>query len=141
MSDNFENRKSEKGFSLIELIVVLVILGLLAAVVGPKIMGKLSESKSRIAKIQISEFESALQVYSFDLGHLPSANEGLDALIHNTENSDSWNGPYLGKELPLDPWQRAYLYRYPGNHGDFDIYSLGANGIDGDEDDVCSWKR
>jgi general secretion pathway protein G len=140
MSEKFENHNSEKGFSLIELIVVLVILGLLAAVVGPKVINKLWQSKSQIARIQIAEFENTLQMYSFDLGHLPSSAEGLSALVQNVENSDTWNGPYM-KELPLDPWQRPYVYRCPGTHGDFDIYSFGSDGIEGTDDDVTNWSR
>jgi general secretion pathway protein G len=133
-------RKSEKGFSLIELIVVLVILGLLAAVVAPNVYKKLAKGKDQIAKIQIAEFEGALQMYSFDIGRFPDSSEGLEALVRNPGNFDSWNGPYLAKELPKDPWGRAYAYRYPGMHGEFDIFSYGADGAEGGEDDICSWK-
>jgi len=134
-----EDRRSEKGFSLIELIVVLVILGMLAAVVGPKIVGKLSQSKEHIAKIQIAELESALQVFSFDIGRYPTTAEGLEALVQNPGNLEAWKSSYLSKELPKDPWGKPYIYRSPGLHGDFDILSLGADGIEGTEDDVCSW--
>jgi len=134
-----EDRRSEKGFSLIELIVVLVILGMLAAVVGPKIVGKLSQSKEHIAKIQIAELESALQVFSFDIGRYPTTAEGLEALVQNPGNLEAWKSSYLAKELPKDPWGRPYIYRSPGLHGDFDILSLGPDGIEGTEDDVCSW--
>lgn len=136
----FEDRRSERGFTLIELIVVLVILGMLAAVVAPKIYDKLSTSKDQIAKIQITEFEGALQLYSFDMGRLPDTGEGLEALLINPVGNQSWNGPYLSKELPKDPWQRAYVYRYPGMHADFDLLSVGADGAEGTEDDICSWK-
>ena len=104
MSENIESRRSEKGFSLIELIVVLVILGLLAAVVAPKLINKIGQSRDKIAKIQITEFESALQMYALDLGHLPSTDQGVLALAQNVEGSDTWNGPYLAKEMPVDPW-------------------------------------
>jgi general secretion pathway protein G len=140
MSLNFEERKSEKGFSLIELIVVLVILGLLAAVVGPKVYDKLAKGKDQIAKIQIKELEGALQMFSFDVGRLPTTAEGLESLVRNTGNMDSWKGPYLSKDVPKDPWGRPYGYRCPGMHGDFDIYSLGADGVEGGDDDICSWK-
>jgi general secretion pathway protein G len=140
MSVKSENRRSEKGFTLIELIVVLVILGLLAAVVGPSVYKKLAGSKDKIAKIQITELEGALQMYSFDMGHFPSSNEGLEALVRNPGTSDSWKGPYLAKDLPKDPWDRPYAYRYPGVHGEFDIFSLGADGAEGTDDDICSWK-
>jgi general secretion pathway protein G len=134
------NLKSEEGVTLIELIVVLVILGMLAAVVGPKIYDKLSTSKDQIAKIQITELEGALQLYSFDIGHLPDTGEGLEALVRNPVGNQSWNGPYLAKELPKDPWQRDYVYRFPGIHAEFDLLSLGADGAEGTEDDICSWK-
>jgi len=135
-----EDRRSEKGFSRIELIVVLVILGLLAAVVGPKVYDKLAKGKDQIAKIQIKELEGAIQLFAFDLGRNPDANEGLEALVRNPSGSDSWKGPYLAKALPADPWGRPYIYRYPGQHGDYDLYSAGADGTEGNEDDICSWK-
>jgi len=135
-----EDRKSEAGVTLIELIVVLVILGMLAAVVAPKIYDKLSTSKDQIAKIQITELEGALQLYSFDMGRFPDTGEGLDALVRDPVGNQSWNGPYLAKEMPKDPWQRNYVYRYPGIHGEFDLLSLGADGAEGTEDDICSWK-
>lgn len=134
------NLRSEEGVTLIELIVVLVILAMLAAVVGPKILDKLSTSKDQIAKIQITELEGALQLYSFDMGRLPDTGEGLGALIRNPVGNQSWNGPYLAKELPMDPWQRNYVYRFPGIHAEFDLLSLGADGAEGTEDDICSWK-
>jgi general secretion pathway protein G len=140
MAVKIRNRNSDKGFSLIELIVVLVILGLLAAVVAPNIYDKLSKSKDKVAKIQITELEGALQMYSFDLGRFPDSNDGLEALVRNTSGNEAWDGPYLAKELPTDPWQRAYVYRYPGMHGEFDLFSLGADGTEGNEDDICSWK-
>jgi general secretion pathway protein G len=141
MSENNEGRRSDRGFSLIELIVVLVILGLLAAVVGPKVIGKLAQSKNGIAKIQITELEGALEAFTFDMGRYPTTAEGLDALVHNPGNTDAWVGPYLKKALPVDPWTRPYQYRCPGQHGDVDIYSFGADGIEGNEDDVCNWKQ
>jgi general secretion pathway protein G len=140
MNLNIRNRRSEAGFSLIELIVVLVILGLLAAVVAPNIYNKLSKSKDKVAKIQITELEGALQMYSFDLGRFPDTGEGLEALVRSTSGNEAWNGPYLAKDLPKDPWQRPYVYRCPGMHGEFDVFSLGADGIEGNEDDICSWK-
>jgi general secretion pathway protein G len=137
---NLEERRSEKGFTLIELIVVVVILALLAAVVGPKIAGKLGQSKEKIAKIQISQLEGALQYYSFEIGHYPTTSEGLEALMRNPGTSDAWKGPYLEKELPKDPWGKPYVYRSPGMHGEFDLFSVGADGAEGTDDDICSWK-
>jgi general secretion pathway protein G len=140
MSKNSESRRSERGFSLIELIVVLVILGLLAAVVAPNVYNKLAKGKDQIAKIQIKEIEGAIQLYSFDVGRNPESGEGLDALVRNPGNLESWKGPYMAKALPADPWGKPYLYRNPGQHGDYDLYSTGADGTEGNDDDICSWK-
>ena len=135
-----QTRRSENGFSLIELIVVLVILGLLAAVVAPNVYKKLAKGKDEIARIQIKELEGGLQLFSFDMGRYPSLSEGLDALVRNPGNLDSWKGPYLSKEVPKDPWGRPYVYRSPGMHGDYDLFSMGADGVEGGDDDICSWK-
>lgn len=140
MNKGRQRRRSEEGFSLVELIVVLVILSLLAAVVGTNVYKKLGKGREQIAKIQISELEGALQAFAFDVGRLPSSSEGLEALRQNPGNIDAWQGPYIAKELPKDPWGKPYAYRNPGTHGEFDIFSLGADGTEGNEDDVCSWK-
>lgn len=135
----------ETGFSLIELIVVLVILGLLAGIVGPRAFKGLAEGKQKVAKIQISEIEGALEKFCFDNGRYPDSSEGLEALLQNLGNLTSWKGPYLKKpQLPLDPWGKSYIYRCPGQHGDYDLLSFGANGMEGGEgenDDVVSWKQ
>jgi general secretion pathway protein G len=140
MSVGFGERRSEKGFTLVELIVVVVILGLLAAVVAPKLYDKLAKSKDQIAKIQIKELEGALQLFAFDLGRFPVTAEGLDGLVRNPGNLDGWKGPYLTKsDLPNDPWGKPYVYRFPGQHGDYDLFSMGADGVESD-DDPASWK-
>lgn len=132
----------QKGFSLIELIVVLVILGLLATVVGPRVMERLGQGKSEIAKLQISQLEGALGLFRFDVGRYPTSAEGLDALIRNP-GIENWGGPYLDRNtLPKDPWGRDYQYRSPGQYGDFDLFSYGADGIEGGEGenaDITSW--
>jgi general secretion pathway protein G len=142
MEDSMKKQeRKDRGFSLIELIVVLVILGLLATVVGPNVMKRLSEGRSRIASVQVSDFESALDLFRFDVGRYPTSSEGLEALVTNP-GIENWSGPYLRKKLPKDPWNREYQYRSPGNHGEYDLWSYGADGTDGgdgDNADVTSW--
>jgi len=141
MFENHKERRSEKGFTLIELIVVLVILGLLAAVVAPRVYDKLARGKETITKVQIKELEGALQMFSFDMGRYPTTAEGLDALVRNPGNSDAWRGPYLSKDLPKDNWGKPFIYRYPGTHNnEFDLFSCGPDGSEGTDDDVCNWK-
>ncbi len=137
-----QSRKAlQRGFSLIELIVVLVILGLLAGVVAPRVMRQLSKGKASAAKVQIRELENALKMYYMDVGRYPSA---LDALVRS-DGVQNWDGPYLEKsQLPKDPWGNDYLFRLPGDHGtDYDLWSNGADGREGGEGedaDVVSWK-
>jgi general secretion pathway protein G len=136
-----ETRKSEKGFTLIELIVVLVILGLLAAVVVPNITKHMATSKIQIAKIQIKELEGSLQMFAFDVGRYPTNSEGLEALVSNPGNLESWKGPYVSKAIPMDPWGKPYVYRNPGTHGgEFDLLSLGVSGVEGQGEEIGNWK-
>ncbi len=135
-------RSSEKGFTLIELLIVMIILGLLAALVAPKMFQKVGSSKQKATKAQIAMLGTALDAYRLDVGKYPTAEEGLDALRKNPGH-DTWDGPYLSKDIPPDPWGKQYVYRYPGEHGDYDLYSMGADGQDGGEgenSDVVSWQ-
>ena len=140
--ENERKRSRERGFTLIELIVVLVILGLLATVVGPQVMKRLAQGKAEIAKIQIAQLEGAIGLFRFDVGRYPSSTEGLEALTRDS-GIENWSGPYLQKTtIPKDPWGREYEYRAPGQHGDYDLWSHGADGTTGGEDDaadVTSW--
>jgi len=136
--------KDVKGFTLIELMVVVVILGLLAALVAPKVFDKLGKANTSAAYTQINLFGTALDSFRLDMGRYPSSSEGLSVLVSSPSGDDSWSGPYLKKEeIPDDPWGNPYLYKSPGEHGDYDLYSLGADGAEGGEKenrDVASWK-
>jgi general secretion pathway protein G len=133
-----------RGFTLIELLVVLVILGLLASLVGPRVMKYVGGAKSDTARLQIEDFGAALDLYHLEVGRYPSTSEGLRALVEAPAGASRWNGPYLKKnEVPADPWGNAYHYRSPGEHGAYDIVSLGADnaeGGDGEAQDVTSWQ-
>ena len=140
-TDRLDKRRSQKGFTLIELMIVMIILSLLAALVGPKLFQKIGSSKQKAAKAQIALFGGALDQFRLDIGRYPSGEEGLDALRKNPR-LDHWDGPYLPKEVPPDPWGKPYIYKAPGEHGDYDLFSLGADGQDGGEGenaDVNSW--
>ena len=125
------------------LLIVMIILGLLAALVAPRMFGKIGSSKQKTAKAQISLFETALDTYRLDMGKYPPTEQGFLALRVKPGDDDNWDGPYLSKEIPVDPWKNPYVYRYPGEHGDYDIISYGADkqpGGDGEDTDVVSWK-
>jgi len=123
---------SSRGFTLLELLVVIVIIGLLAAYVGPKYFSQIGKSEQAVAKSQIEAFSRALGTYRIDVGAFPSGDEGLAALTTKPASANKWNGPYLEKTVPLDPWGRPYLYRSPGEHGkDFDLTSYGKDGLPG----------
>jgi general secretion pathway protein G len=126
------NREGERGYTLIEILVVLTIISLLMALVGPRVLNYLSDSKVKTARIQIESFSSALDLYYLDTGHYPNTNEGLSALVKKPDSASSWNGPYLkGSAVPSDPWGRAYVYASPGEQGPYDIKSLGPDGREG----------
>jgi len=123
--------RGEGGFTLVEMLVVITIIGLIMALVGPRVLNYLGESKAKAAKIQLESFASALDLYYLDLGRYPSSNEGLGALVHPA-NTTGWNGPYLrGGALPNDPWGHPYLYRSPGDRAPYTIVSLGSDGQEG----------
>lgn len=122
-------RDGEAGFTLIEMLVVITIIAMIMALVAPRVLNYLSESKVKAAKIQIASLGSALDLYYLDEGHYPTTSEGLVALVQRPENSPTWNGPYLkGGFVPNDPWGRPYAYRSPGEHGPYDIVSYGPDG-------------
>jgi general secretion pathway protein G len=133
-----------RGFTLIELLVVLVILGLLAGLIGPQVMKHVGTSKTKTAMLQIEELAATLDVYRLEVGDYPSTDQGLLALVEKPADVEIWAGPYLRKKVvPKDPWGREYNYRYPGEHGEYDLFTLGmdnAEGGEGETADVVSWK-
>jgi general secretion pathway protein G len=125
-------RRGESGFTLVEILVVITIIGLIMALVGPRVLNYLTESKVKAAKIQIESLSSALDLLYLDAGRYPTTSEGLVALVQRPGNLAGWNGPYLkGAVVPVDPWGRAYVYRSPGQRGSYDIISYGADGQEG----------
>ena len=138
-------RRAERGFTLVEVLVVITIIALVMGMVGPRVLNYLTESKVKGAKIQIESLASAIDLYFLDTGQYPAGSEGLGALLQRPGNAMGWNGPYLkGHTLPSDPWGRPYIYRSPGQHGAYDIISYGADGQEGGTGvaaDITSWAR
>jgi general secretion pathway protein G len=138
-------RSAEAGFTLVEMLVVITIIGLIMALVAPRVLNYLGESKTKAAKIQIESFGSALDLFFLDSGRYPTSSEGLGALVQPPGTIPSWNGPYLkGGIVPTDPWGNPYVYRGPGEHGAYDIVSYGADGHEGGTgtaSDITSWTR
>ncbi len=135
-------KRTDRGFTLVELLVVMVIIGLIAALVGPRLFPKLGKGKQAAAKAQIELLGQGLDQFRLDVGRYPTTQEGINALMTDP-GLEQWEGPYLKKELPVDPWGRAYQYQQPGTHGEYDLYSFGADGAQGGEGeaaDVTSWK-
>ena len=139
------NRPAEarrRGFTLLELLVVIVIIGMLAGLVAPRYFDQVSKSNAKIAKAQIDSLEKALDTYRLDVGSYPTTEQGLEALNTRPPNLEKWAGPYLKKAVPLDPWGASYVYKSPGDHGEYDLSSLGKDGQPGgagEAADVTSW--
>ncbi len=135
-------RTTEHGFTLLELLVVMVIIGLLAGIVAPQYFSQLGKSNAKVAKAQIESFGQALDQYRLDVGQYPTAEQGLAALRVAPANMAKWAGPYLKRDIPVDPWGNPYQYKAPGQHGDYDLISLGSDaapGGVGEAADVTSW--
>ncbi|MFM9862889.1 MAG: type II secretion system major pseudopilin GspG [Micropepsaceae bacterium] len=138
-----QRRQLERGYSLLELLVVLAILGLIIAIAAPRLIGYFEASKAKTAKIQISNLATAMDLYYLSNGGYPTEEQGLKALVERPETATAWDGPYLNKaDGIIDPWGRPYVYKQPGVHGKFDISSLGADGKEGgtsEDADMGSW--
>ena len=134
--------KTRSGFTLLELLVVMVIIGLLAAYVAPRYFAQVGKSEVRSAQAQVAALRSALDTYRLDVGQYPATEQGLNALLVRPQGAGRWTGPYLQKAVPMDPWGRPYQYKSPGEHGDFDLFSFGRDGKvggSGESADITSW--
>lgn len=143
LSTSPSSTKLQGGFTLLELLVVMVIIGLLAGYVGPKYFAQIGKSEVKTARAQIDALGKALDQYRLDTGHYPATEQGLSALNAAPSNEAQWQGPYLQKAVPNDPWGKPYQYRYPGEHGEYDLWSLGKDGQTGGRDefaDVSNWQ-
>ena len=142
MNIPFKSKNQSFGFTLLELLVVMVIIGLLVGYVGPRYFSQIGKSETKAARSQIDSLERALDQYRLDTGHYPTTEQGLAALNARPADEPRWGGPYLRKAVPPDPWGKPYLYRQPGEHGEFDLYSFGKDGQPGGQDDavdVVNW--
>ena len=136
------NSARQQGFTLLELLVVMVIIGLLAGYVGPKYFSQIGKSEIKATRAQIDALEKALDQYRLDVGHYPTTEQGLAALTKRPASENRWQGPYLKKDVPSDPWSSPYQYRQPGEHGEFDLFSFGKDGKpggDGEAADITNW--
>ena len=135
--------RREAGFTLIELMIVLFILGLLAALVAPRLIGQVGKAKTKTAQAQIHLLATTLDLFYLDTGRYPTTEEGLKILRDKPDNLPSWSGPYMDKAVPNDPWGRPYIFKSPGDHGPYDLSSLGADGAaggDGENQDINNWE-
>lgn len=142
MKPNLPLAPAPRGFTLLELMVVMVIIGMLAAYVAPRYFSQVGKSEIRVARAQIDSFEKALDQYRADTSQYPTTEQGLAALMKAPAGVSRWDGPYMKRQLPLDPWGRPYQYKAPGDHGDVDIFSFGRDGAPGgtgDAADVGNW--
>ena len=133
------------GFSLIEMLVVLVIIGLIMSLVGPRVLNYLTDARSKAARLQIESLGNSLDLFFVDVNRYPNTQQGLTALVKRPPGIESWNGPYLkGNAIPKDPWGNSYVYRSPGAHGPYDLMSYGSDEREGGEGaaaDVTNWQR
>ncbi len=134
--------RQARGFTLLELLVVMVIIGLLASIIAPQYFSQIGKSNVKVARAQVEALGQALDQYRLDVGRYPGTEQGLAALRTAPANLPAWRGPYLKRDVPLDPWGQPYQYKAPGQHGDYDLMSLGSDGQPGGEGeaaDVTSW--
>ena len=144
MLSNRQSQRRQGGFTLMEMLVVLAILGLLASLVGPAVLNQLGGAKSKTAAIQIKDLEQALEMYKLDVGRFPTTSQGLDALVKKPGGASGWNGPYLKSSVPEDPWGGKYQYKYPGERAEVDLFTYGADGNpggEGEDTDVGNWDK
>ncbi len=133
----------QRAFTLIELLLVLVILGILAAIVVPKFAGRTEQARLTAAQSQISTFGTALDAFEVDMGYYPKGKSGLNDLVVSPRDGQNWKGPYMKNDIPLDPWGNAYIYEYPGkrNAKSYDLMSMGPDGRAGGDDDISNWQQ
>ncbi len=142
MSQVAQKSRTQRGFTLLELLVVMVIIGLLVGIVGPGVLRNIGKSEVKATKAQIDSLGKALDQYRLDTGHYPTTEQGLNALVIKPANEAKWEGPYLVKTVPLDPWSHPYVYKSPGEHGDYDLLSYGKDGQpggSGESADLTNW--
>jgi len=139
MAEKFTNKL---GFTLVELMLVVIIIGVIAAMIVPRLTGRSEEARKGVAKVDVDlNISTALKLYELDNGAFPNTDEGLAALLTAPSSAKNWKGPYLEKE-PIDPWSNPYHYKSPGSHRtDYDLYSAGRDGIEGNQDDVVNWSK